>query len=204
MRIVGKLLTEPELARLLPQVYRENNNWVTFGTKCLGTNPCGTITEYPTKFIPEHYVTLDSISEWFKKAKPEPTNKDLSTQLGAHFEEVAELIKALETSVSEETKQVLLKAHESIIELSNNLYLSKGITLDKNASMDVLDALCDQVVTATGIAYMSKMKFDEALTEVNQSNFSKFENGKPKLNENGKIIKGKDYFKPNLEEFVND
>lgn len=41
-----------------------------------------------------------------------------------------------------------------------------------------------------------------ALKEVNASNYSKFENGKPVFNEQGKIAKGKDYFKPNLTTYL--
>jgi NTP pyrophosphatase (non-canonical NTP hydrolase) len=45
--------------------------------------------------------------------------------------------------------------------------------------------------------------FAPAFKEVYDSNMSKLENGKPVLREDGKILKGKDYFKPNLEQFVN-
>lgn len=42
-----------------------------------------------------------------------------------------------------------------------------------------------------------------ALKEVNLSNWSKFdENGNPIFNENGKIVKGENYFKPDLAKFV--
>ena len=45
--------------------------------------------------------------------------------------------------------------------------------------------------------------FASAFKEVHDSNMSKLENGKPKLRADNKILKGKDYFKPNLKQFVN-
>ena len=42
----------------------------------------------------------------------------------------------------------------------------------------------------------------EALEEVHRSNMSKLENGKAIFREDGKILKGKNYFRPNLKQFV--
>ena len=68
---------------------------------------------------------------------------------------------------------------------------------------DLLDALCDQIVTAIGVGYMAGFDMAGALQEVIRSNASKFENGKPLFDENGKIRKGKDYTQPELAQFVN-
>ena len=76
----------------------------------------------------------------------------------------------------------------------------KGLNQDKK--VDLLDSLADQTVTVTGIAYRMGFNFYPALNEVSNSNWSKFENGKPLRDDNGKIIKGKNYFKPDLTKFV--
>ena len=68
--------------------------------------------------------------------------------------------------------------------------------------MGYLDALADGIVTATGMAHMAGMDIVGALGEVNRSNWSKFEDGKPVFNENGKIAKGKDYSKPELKPYL--
>ncbi|WP_299265547.1 nucleoside triphosphate pyrophosphohydrolase family protein [uncultured Leptotrichia sp.] len=44
--------------------------------------------------------------------------------------------------------------------------------------------------------------FVEAFEEVHRSNMSKLENGKVIFREDGKIIKGKNYFRPNLKQFI--
>ncbi len=43
--------------------------------------------------------------------------------------------------------------------------------------------------------------FVKAFEEVHRSNMSKLENGKAIFREDGKILKGKNYFRPNLENF---
>src|SRR5690606_12600982 len=65
-----------------------------------------------------------------------------------------------------------------------------------------LDALADQIITAVGCAHMARMDIIGALDEVNRSNFSKFEDGKPVFNDQGKIKKGRGYSEPELERFV--
>lgn len=184
---VDSLYSEQEFATILPQKYECKEHWFNF------------MDEVTTNSDLE--VSVKSITDWFKTAKPEPVmgfpDKWLPTQLGAHFEEVAEMILAM---YGNNMSSIAIEAYNAISALSDKLYNDEKIEINK--PVELLDALSDQVVTATGVAYFSKFKFDEALSEVNKSNYSKFENGKPVLNENGKIIKGKDYFKPELKDYV--
>nr|QTZ82717.1 MAG: nucleoside triphosphate pyrophosphohydrolase-like protein [Enquatrovirus sp.] len=191
------ILTEPEMANQFPLLYSHTDNWIKQGTECIEYTPTGTIS-YPLKLtdyveIP-HKVSLASITDWFKAALPEPTEKDRSVQAGVHLEEFAEMLEAM--GHQEYASQI----HELAMKYKNQELV---LTLDKDAEIAYLDALGDQVVTATANAYVRGYKWDEALTEINQSNFSKFEDGKPVFNEQGKIAKGKDYFKPDLEQYVN-
>ena len=74
-----------------------------------------------------------------------------------------------------------------------------AIGCDRDA---MLDSLCDQIVTATGVAHMFGMDIQGALNEVNRSNWSKFVDGKPVFDINGKIAKPATYSKPDLSAFV--
>lgn len=65
-----------------------------------------------------------------------------------------------------------------------------------------LDALCDLIVTCVGLAYMMGYDLHAALEVVNASNWSKFEDGQPVFDEQGKIQKGKNYRAPSLEAFA--
>ena len=82
-------------------------------------------------------------------------------------------------------------------------YLKGVESIDENQAVEILDSLCDQIVTAIGVGYMMGFDMVGALQEVNLSNWSKFdENGNPIFNENGKIVKGENYFKPDLAKFL--
>ena len=145
-------------------------------------------------------MNIEKIINWFKAAKPNPTDKDKATQIGAHFEEVSEMMQALSCSP--------VQVHQ----ISEEFYASSAINKDidgkclelpENWEIDLLDSLCDQIVTAIGVGYMMGFDMVGALDEVNLSNWSKFdENGNPIFNENGKIVKGENYFKPDLAKFV--
>lgn len=218
-KAVQRIYSEQDIAQILPNVYNCKEHWVTFGSHCVYTeqdcngNSTGTI-EYPksknVKPYKEHEVSLKDITEWFKTAKPNPTQTDLFTQLGAMYEEVTESIVALSNEIiisdldSQEADlhNKLQKAQLALQALSQAMYTHKGFNLSERTKVDLLDALADITVTTVGSAQYAGFKFDEALTEVNKSNYSKFEDGKPLFNGNGKIIKGKDYFKPNLTELV--
>lgn len=145
------------------------------------------------------FVTVKSILEWFIRAKPEPTVQNIIQQTAYHFEEVAEMCEALG---NQKTADALIEYKEKLLSLTAAECELLWKRADKVA---LLDALCDQVVTATGVAQYAGMNFDGALTEVNKSNWSKFDDkGNPIINTDGKILKGPDYFKPELEHFVGE
>lgn len=146
--------------------------------------------------------TLPDIEAWFKEAVPEPTSKNVHTQLGCHFEEVAEMVHTL-TANDLKTSLLLLKVHDALHALGNHLKASDNVVLvAPKDQVDLLDALCDQIVTAVGVGYMLKLDVPLALEEVNDSNWSKFVDGKPIFDLNGKIQKGPDYFKADLTPFI--
>lgn len=146
------------------------------------------------------YVKPDSITDianWFKAAKPEPTDKDICTQLGCHFEEVVEMQEAIvpfETSAIAE-----LRSFADCYKSSNT---ATGEYVDDINPVELLDALCDQIVTATGVAYMMGFDIEGALKEVIRSNNSKMVKGKFEFDANGKIMKPESYSKPDLTPFV--
>lgn len=141
--------------------------------------------------------------DWFRKAIPNPTEQTLQVQLGVHFEEVAEFADTL-VGRDAVTQQMLLdlkvSANRLAIQLKNP---ESRVTLPEENRVEFIDAVADQIVTAAGSAYQAKMLPCSALNEVNESNFSKFdEEGNPIFDENGKIMKGPNYRKAVLEPFV--
>jgi predicted HAD superfamily Cof-like phosphohydrolase len=69
--------------------------------------------------------------------------------------------------------------------------------------LEVADALTDILYVVYGAGHAFGIDLDSCFEEVQQSNMSKLDkNGKPIYNENGKVMKGPNYFKPNLNKFV--
>ena len=70
--------------------------------------------------------------------------------------------------------------------------------------LEVADALTDILYVTYGAGHAFGVDLDKCFEEVQNSNMSKLdENGKPIYNESGKVMKGPNYFKPDLSKFVN-
>lgn len=135
-------------------------------------------------------ILKDTI-QWFELAKRNPGETEMRVQVGVHVEEVSEMFRAIG-----------FKEDKQLEDMGNAL--KKG-TYPRNKSYaqvdrkELLDSLCDQIVTAVGIAHMYGLDIHTGLDRVNKSNWSKFVDGKPVFDENGKITKGPNYKKPDLE-----
>ncbi len=140
-------------------------------------------------------MSLEKTKQWFEQAIPEPTIEQATIQLGCHMEEFNEMMDSIGYSCITEEMEVVADSFK----MSYSHQVGAVESCDKEG---LLDALVDQIVTAVGVGHMMGMDVLGALEEINRSNFSKFEDGKPVFDVNGKITKGKDYVKPNLEKFV--
>ena len=75
--------------------------------------------------------------------------------------------------------------------------------LEKKDIKEVADALTDILYVTYGAGHAFGINLDKCFEEVQNSNMSKLgSDGKPIYNEQGKVMKGPDYFKPNLSKFV--
>jgi len=101
---------------------------------------------------------------------------------------------------------------EFYIAFGQQEFLEKGMTDER---MELRKKLFDEEFKEFFLAdgktdYLFKLEvkngFDtvlpEAFEEVHRSNMSKLENGKAIFREDGKILKGKNYFRPNLKQFI--
>ena len=69
--------------------------------------------------------------------------------------------------------------------------------------LEVADALTDILYVTYGAGHAFGINLDECFDEVQKSNMSKLDsNGKPIYSEKGKVLKGPNYFKPNLSDFL--
>lgn len=142
-------------------------------------------------------MTLQNTKSWFEAAVPAPDARARAVQLGCHLEEVVEMLESVEVSnawLQHNTMSCLSRLSEGLKDGS--------ISISAMLPLDYLDALADQIVTAVGCAHMDDMDIVGALEEVDRSNWSKFVDGKPVFDGNGKIKKGPDYTAPDLVAFV--
>jgi len=110
---------------------------------------------------------------------------------------------ALLAPATKELQEKLTKAIGALIVISDIMKENEdAYSVDDKHRLSILDALADQIVTATGVGTFLGMNVPGALAEVNRSNYSKFEDGEPIFNENKKVMKGKDYTPPDLTPYI--
>ena len=91
----------------------------------------------------------------------------------------------------------------SLMKEENDEYLEACY---KNSLVEIADALGDQLYILCGTILKHGMQhiIEDVFDEIQASNMSKLgDDGKPVLREDGKILKGSSYFRPNLEPIVN-
>ena len=75
--------------------------------------------------------------------------------------------------------------------------------MKNNDLLEVADALTDILYVTYGAGHAFGIDLDKCFNEVQNSNMSKLDdNGKPIYNDSGKVMKGPNYFKPDLSKFV--
>lgn len=151
--------------------------------------------------------TISQIVSWMETAVPQssisPENRH--TQLGVHFEEIGEMLEAFLPAMNTPSgKEQVTFFRDVIAYAEKQLKGSKiQVDLDKLDRVALLDALCDQIVTAVGIAHVFSLDVEGALQEVANSNDTKFDiKGEPIFNQHQKIIKGPNYKSPDLNRFI--
>ena len=77
------------------------------------------------------------------------------------------------------------------------------IAIENNDLLEVADALTDILYVTYGAGHAFGINLDNCFDEVQKSNMSKLgSDGKPIYNDDGKVMKGPKYFKPNLLKFL--
>ena len=75
--------------------------------------------------------------------------------------------------------------------------------ISKKDLKEVADALTDILYVTYGAGHAFGINLDNCFEEVQKSNMSKLgQNGKPIYNQDGKVMKGPNYFKPDLNKFL--
>ena len=79
----------------------------------------------------------------------------------------------------------------------------RKVAMENKDLLEVADALTDILYVTYGAGHAFGIDLDQCFDEVQNSNMSKLDkDGKPIYNEAGKVMKGPNYFKPDLSKFV--
>ena len=107
--------------------------------------------------------------------------QEVKTKAGLSNEKINSLRKSLISEELEELKKAILD----------------------NDITEVADALTDILYVTYGAGHAFGINLDKCFNEVQESNMSKLgSDGKPIYNESGKVMKGPNYFKPDLSKFL--
>ena len=122
------------------------------------------------------------------------------------LEAVAEFHKSFGLGVSQEMKADLGESKNllrfNLMKEENEEYLE---AVKNNDLVETADALGDMlyILCGTILEHGLQHKIEEVFEEIQRSNMSKLgEDGKPIYREDGKVMKGPNYFKPNFEEIL--
>ena len=96
-----------------------------------------------------------------------------------------------------------IKINSLRISLINEELEELKAAMSNNDIVEVADALTDILYVTYGAGHSFGIDLDKCFNEVQESNMSKLSsNGKPIYNEQGKVMKGPKYFKPDLTKFL--
>jgi len=116
-------------------------------------------------------------------------------------------VKTFMQTFDQEVKSKPSFSTEKINELRYNLIKEEleefKHALENKDLLEVADALTDILYVTYGAGHAFGIDLDSCFEEVQNSNMSKLGNdGKPIYNDQGKVMKGPNYFKPDLSKFI--
>ena len=118
-----------------------------------------------------------------------------------------ERVRKFMETFGQEVKKKAEFPNEKIIALRYDLINEEleelKLAIDNKDIKEVADALTDILYVTYGAGHAFGINLDKCFDEVQNSNMSKLGlDGKPIYNEKGKVMKGPNYFKPDLKKFV--
>ena len=121
----------------------------------------------------------------------------------SNFNKVGTFMKTFGQEVKTEPSFSTEKINKLRIDLIKEELQELMEAMNNKDLLEVADALTDILYVTYGAGHAFGIDLDKCFDEVQSSNMSKLgENGKPIYNESGKVMKGPNYFKPDLSKFV--
>ena len=120
-----------------------------------------------------------------------------------NFEKVGKFMKTFGQEVKSKSSLSSDKINSLRIGLIEEELEELKQAINQKNLIEVADALTDLLYVTYGAGHAFGINLDKCFEEVQKSNMSKLDvNGKPIYSEKGKVLKGPNYFKPNLSDFL--
>ena len=121
----------------------------------------------------------------------------------SNFSKVGTFMKTFGQEVKTEPSFSTDKINKLRIDLIKEELEELTVAMNKKDLLEVADALTDILYVTYGAGHAFGIDLDSCFEEVQNSNMSKLgSDGKPIYNDTGKVMKGPNYFKPDLSKFV--
>ena len=121
-----------------------------------------------------------------------------------NFEKVGIFMKTFGQELKTKSELSTEKINKLRISLIEEELDELKLAIKENNIKEVADALTVILYVTYGAGHAFGINLDKCFEEVQNSNMSKLgDDGKPIYNENGKVMKGPSYFKPDLNKFIN-
>ena len=121
----------------------------------------------------------------------------------SNFSKVGTFMKTFGQEVKTEPSFSTDKINKLRIDLIKEELEELKDAMNKKNLLEVADALTDILYVTYGAGHAFGIDLDSCFKEVQNSNMSKLgSDGKPIYNDTGKVMKGPNYFKPDLSKFV--
>ena len=120
-----------------------------------------------------------------------------------NFEKVGLFMKTFNQEVKTSSGLSGEKINTLRINLISEEFEELKKAISDNNIVEIADALTDILYVTYGAGHAFGINLDKCFNEVQESNMSKLDqDGKPIFNEHGKVMKGPNYFKPDLSKFL--
>ena len=120
-----------------------------------------------------------------------------------NFDKVGTFMKTFGQEVKTKPSFSTDKINKLRVDLIKEELNELTVAMNSKDLLEVADALTDILYVTYGAGHAFGIDLIKCFEEVQNSNMSKLdENGKPIYNEYGKVMKGPNYFKPDLSKFV--
>ena len=120
-----------------------------------------------------------------------------------NFDKVGTFMKTFDQEVKTKPSFSTDKINKLRLDLIKEELTELTEAMNNKDLLEVADALTDILYVTYGAGHAFGINLDKCFDEVQNSNMSKLDEiGKPIYNENGKVMNGPNYFKPNLNKFV--